>query len=91
MHQLITKEAIAVFKLELLSEIKRLISDGNLAEKSTDPDWLRCKAVRLLLNISPATLQNLRVTGKIRHRKVLGSYYNNKTDLKALFKEEIDG
>ncbi|MFD2968839.1 helix-turn-helix domain-containing protein [Sphingobacterium bambusae] len=88
MHQHITKEDLEVFKLELLSEIKRLINDENLALKPTDPGWLRSKAVRSLLNISPATLQNLRVTGRIRYRKVLGSYYYSKEDITLLFKDD---
>ncbi|WP_370877896.1 helix-turn-helix domain-containing protein [Sphingobacterium zeae] len=40
------------------------------------------------MNISPATLQTLRVTGKIRFKKVQGSYYYSKDDLQKLFEDE---
>ncbi|WP_313375344.1 hypothetical protein [Chishuiella sp.] len=36
--------------------------------------------------MSAATLQNLRISGKIRSRKIMGSYYYNKLDLENLFK-----
>ena len=41
----------------------------------------------VILGISPGTLQNLRVTGKIRYKKVMGSYYYNSADLEKLFRD----
>lgn len=43
--------------------------------------------VRKLMDMSPGLLQNLRVTRKVRFKKVLGSYYYNKEDLSNLFSE----
>jgi len=40
------------------------------------------------MNISLATLQNLRITGKIRYTKIMGSYYYSKGDLMQLFNKE---
>lgn len=51
-------------------------------------EWLKSRVVRKLMDMSPGSLQNLRVTGKVRLKKVLGSYYYNKSDLTNLFNEE---
>lgn len=50
-------------------------------------DWVKGKVARQLLNISPASLQTLRINGKLKYRKVLGSYYYNKKDIEKLFNE----
>jgi len=88
MEEQITKEDLRQFGFALLTEIRSI---ANSAEKnrSTDihPEWLKSRAVRKLLDMSAGSLQNLRVTGKIRHKKVLGSYYYNKMDLLKLFNE----
>jgi len=52
------------------------------------PEWLKSKAVRKLLDISAGSVQNLRVSQKVRFKKVLGSYYYNKEDLLKLFYDE---
>jgi hypothetical protein len=84
---IIKKEDLVFFKDELLFEIHKII-DEKLDDKgqSIEFDWLRSKAVRRLMDISPATLQNLRITGKVGYRKIMGSYYYNRTDLLNLFK-----
>jgi len=41
-----------------------------------------------MLDISAGTLQNIRVNGKIRYKKVLGSYYYSKSDILKLFDEK---
>ncbi|WP_394366102.1 helix-turn-helix domain-containing protein [Sphingobacterium faecium] len=61
---------------------------GSLVPPTEEFDWLRSKAIRKMMDISPATLQNLRITGKIRHKKVMGSYYYNRSDLQKLFQDE---
>ncbi|MCX8524572.1 helix-turn-helix domain-containing protein [Chryseobacterium formosus] len=83
----ITKQDLDNIKNEIISEIKLfLINDFNQnGKRNMDTEWLRSKAVRKILEISPATLQNLRISGKIRSKKILGSYYYNSKDLKSLF------
>lgn len=83
----ITKQDLDNLKNEIISEIKHLLkNDFNQHEKSNmDWEWLRSKAIRKILEISPATLQNLRISGKIRSKKIMGSYYYNSKDLKSLF------
>jgi hypothetical protein len=40
------------------------------------------------MSVSPATLQNLRITGKIGFKKVMNSYYYSRTDLLNLFGDD---
>ena len=86
----LTKNDLEVLKNQLISELEKLI-DLKLNSKSEKDNeefgWMRSKTIRRKLNISAATLQNLRITGKIRFKKVLGSYYYNSEDLQHLFDE----
>ena len=58
------------FKKQLLFEIKSLMKEygGQQTKK-----WLKSKDVRKLLNISPSTLQNLRVNGTLSFTKIGGT------------------
>lgn len=88
MENQITKEDLRQFRLLLLSDIEKLIENKKQITKANvdeDPEWIRSKSIRQILNISPATLQNLRISGKIEFRKVMGSYYYKKKDLQTFF------
>lgn len=89
MEDLITKKDLIQFRAQLLNDIQNIIKSNQLLEPPLQKmEWLRSKTVRQIMNISPGTLQNLRVSEKIRYRKVMGSYYYNYNDLLQLFKEE---
>ncbi|MGK6341922.1 helix-turn-helix domain-containing protein [Chryseobacterium sp. DT-3] len=82
----LSKQDLEMFRIRMLSDFQQLLQDQAVVKDEFD--WLRSKAIRKMMDISPATLQNLRITGKIRHRKVMGSYYYNKTDLLKMFDDE---
>ncbi len=85
----ITKNDLETLRSQILSDIGNLLQNKLTEDKGSEEfGWMRSKAIRKALNISASTLQNLRVTGKIRFRKVLGSYYYNKEDLQHLFDDE---
>ena len=91
MENNITKEDLMRFKELILSDLEKLLlsKENNKEEQNNeDPEWLRSKAIRKIMDISPGTLQNLRITGKVRHRKIMGSYYYNKADVAKLFNNE---
>jgi len=89
MEEIVTKEDLRQFGLLLLDSMRSIIQDNsNEAIGLLQPEWLKSKAVRKLLDISAGSIQNLRMTQKIRFKKVLGSYYYNKEDLLKLFKDE---
>ena len=69
--EFISKEDLKVFKGELLQEIKQLMQPGQGQSKK----WLKSNEVRKLLNISPGTLQNLRINGTLRYTKIGGMMY----------------
>lgn len=83
MNEQITKDDLRQFAQLIINEIK---NDRSKQEEFL-PDWLKSSIVKKSLCISSASLQSLRTTGKVRCRKILGSYYYSKTDLANLFKD----
>ncbi|KUJ62021.1 hypothetical protein AR687_10745 [Flavobacteriaceae bacterium CRH] len=89
MGEILTKEDLRQFGLLLLDSMRTIIQENNNEKnESSQSEWLKSKAVRKLLDISAGSVQNLRMTQKVRFKKVLGSYYYNKEDLIKLFKDE---
>lgn len=89
MNDMITKDDLRQFGLELLSNIGTLITQAKEVQNEiVDQEWIKSKQVRILMNMSPGSVQNLRVTQKVRFKKILGSYYYNKVDLLNLFTDE---
>jgi len=80
--EVITKEDLQTFRIQLLNDIKEIFSmDKN--ERKIKP-WLRSKEVRSILNISPGTLQKLRVTEKLKSSKIGNLHYYKKEDVEKL-------
>jgi hypothetical protein len=89
MSDIVTKDDLRQFGLLLINDIRKIVEQTETSEKDTiHPEWLKSRVARKLMDMSPGSIQNLRVTGKVRFKKVLGSYYYNKTDLLNLFSEE---
>ena len=83
--EVITKEDLQIFRIQLLNDIKELFTmERN--ERKLKP-WLRSKEVRNILNISAGTLQKLRITEKIKSSKVGNLHYYKKEDVEKLFDE----
>jgi hypothetical protein len=75
--EIITTDDLREFKLELLDNIKQLLSNNN---GQPQKKWLKSPDVRKLLNISPGTLQNLRINGTLPYTKVGGVIYYDMED-----------
>lgn len=71
----------------MIADIEKIL-EANFNNTQEDFGWLRSKAIRRMMDISAATLQNLRISEKIRFKKVMGSYYYSKEDLLKLFEYE---
>lgn len=85
----LTKQDLEVLRTQIVQDLKLLMNvKDDLIEIDNQFEWMRSKKIRNLMDISPATLQNFRISGKIRHKKIMGSYYYNKTDLLNLFENE---
>ena len=80
--QIITIEDLNEFRSLLLNDLKEIIQSKPQQTKQ----WLKSNEVRKLLNISPGTLQNLRVNGTLTYTKIGGIMYYNHADIEKLLK-----
>ena len=78
--QIITQEDLTEFRLTLLQDLKEILITQSQPEKK----WLKSKEVRKLLNISPGTLQNLRINGTLSYTKVGAIIYYDNNDIEKL-------
>ena len=79
--EVITKEDLQQFRLQLLNDIREMFKpqEGKLVKP-----WLKNSEVRKLLNISSNTVQRLRIAGKLRSSKVGGIHYYRYEDIEKL-------
>lgn len=82
--QIITTDDLREFKVELLDEIRVLISEQ---KNPMLKKWLKSLEVRRLLNISPGTLQTLRINGTLPFTKIGGTNYYNASDIDVLLSQ----
>lgn len=88
MENLLTKDDLRQLRILIVNDIKEFleIEIKKTPEDDLNSEWLRSKSVRKFLDISPGTLQNLRISGKIQFKQIMGSYYYKKSDLINMFK-----
>ncbi len=67
--EFITREDLIEFKNQIINEVAT-INQNHVPKK-----WLRSKEVREMLNISPGTLQALRINGHIPFSKLGGTLF----------------
>jgi len=79
--QLVTIEDLVDFKSELLGDIRKIIK-----EISGPPQkkWLKSHEVRKLLDISPGTLQNLRLNGTLPFSRIGSVIFYDYEDIQKL-------
>lgn len=75
-HQVVTKRDLLNFGNLLLNELKNATSTEN-----TQKQWLKSSEVRSLLKISPGTLQNLRINGTLKYKRIGGIIYYKYEDI----------
>jgi hypothetical protein len=78
--EIITREELIEFRNLLLNDLKEIINSKPQQSKQ----WLKSNEVRKLLNISPGTLQNLRINGTLSYTKIGGIMYYNHSDIDKL-------
>jgi hypothetical protein len=78
--EIITREELIEFRNLLLNDLKEIINSKPQQTKQ----WLKSNEVRKLLNISPGTLQNLRINGTLSYTKIGGIMYYNHSDIDKL-------
>ncbi|KAA5548126.1 helix-turn-helix domain-containing protein [Adhaeribacter rhizoryzae] len=78
--ELITKEDLQAFRLQLVNELKELLR----SHQPTTPEWLRSSEVRKKLKISASTLQNYRISGKLTASKVGSIHFYRSMEVERL-------
>lgn len=85
---IITLEDLQIFKQELLKDIEAIINKSNSEHHKR---YIRSADVMKLLQISPGTLQNLRINGSLPYTKVGGIIYYDTQEIQSLMtKNRID-
>ncbi len=79
--EIITVEDLQAFKTELINDIKDLLKE---LKGQPNKKWLKSYEVRKLLNISPGTLQNLRINGTLPYTKIGGVIYYDYADIQNM-------
>ena len=79
-HQMVTKRDLLNFGNLLLQEIKNSTTKSKTSEALPKP-WLKSTEVREILKISPSTLQNLRIKGTLKYKRIGGIIYYNYEDI----------
>jgi hypothetical protein len=79
-QELITKEDLEKFRETLLGDIKSLIHPV----PDDREEWLRCSEVRKMLKMSTGTVQNLRISGKLKSNKVGSIHFYKRSDVEDM-------
>ncbi|MEM1336719.1 MAG: helix-turn-helix domain-containing protein [Bacteroidota bacterium] len=78
---IITTDDLREFKMELLDDIKNLLAKQS---KGTLKKYLKSSEVMDLLQVSPGTLQNLRINGTLPYTKVGGIIYYDAEEIQKV-------
>ncbi len=81
---ILTTDDLYDFKLELLDEIKKLITPP--APQKTKR-YLKSSEVMEMLSISPGTLQNLRINGTLPYSKIGGIILYEEQEIQRVMEE----
>ena len=82
---ILTREDLAVFKEEFLSELKILFNQ----KYSSPKKWLKTDEVRKLLQVSAGTLQSLRISGTLTYTKLGGILYYDYEHIEKMMQENL--
>lgn len=78
--EIITKDDLNDFRTLLLNDIREIFTNKTNQNKQ----WLKSSEVRKLLNISPGTLQTLRINKTLSYTKVGGILYYDNSDIEKV-------
>ena len=82
---IITTDDLREFKIELLEEFRSILSQQNT--QLTLKRYLKSSEVMDLLQISPGTLQNLRINGTLPYTKIGGIIYYDAQEIQKIMEE----
>jgi hypothetical protein len=82
--EVITTDDLREFKLELLEDFKKLLSEQ---KGISSKKWVRSDEVKDILKISDGTLQNFRVNGTLPFSKIGGVLYYDLKDINSILEQ----
>ena len=82
---IITTDDLREFKIELLEEFRSILSQQNT--QLILKRYLKSSEVMDLLQISPGTLQNLRINGTLPYTKIGGIIYYDAQEIQQIMEE----
>jgi len=82
----VTKEDLEKFRIKLLEDIRGVLKE-NLNAQIENPVGYKTTDARKILNCSANKLVSLRISRKLRTKKIGGTLYYNKEDIKNLLEE----
>jgi hypothetical protein len=84
--EIVTKEDLEVFRKKLLADFKELIDYNN--QRYEEPiEGFKTSHVRKILGCSVNKLVSLRISRNLRTKKIGGTVYYNKDDVRRLLEE----
>ena len=81
--EIVTKQDLSEFRTSLLNDIAALL----LSKPQQTKQWLKSSEVRKMLNISPGTLQTLRINKTLSYTKIGGIIYYGYQDIEKLLEQ----
>ena len=85
--ELVTKQDLQALRMQLMSDIKMLLQAQNSQSSSQSIEGYKTKDVRRILGCSINKLVSLRTSRKIRWKKIGGTVYYNREDVRRLLEE----
>ncbi len=80
--EILTKDDLQQFKTDFFAEFKKVFK-----ENPTNPKYLQSFEVRKMFNISPGTLQHLRVSGQLPYTKLGGKIFYDSDDIRKMIEK----
>lgn len=84
---ILTTDDLREFKMELLEEIKKLLNEH--FQKADKKEFLRSTQVMEMLQISPGTLQGLRINGTLPFIKIGGLIFYEAGEIERILMENL--
>ncbi|MEP7372343.1 MAG: helix-turn-helix domain-containing protein [Chitinophagaceae bacterium] len=84
--EIVTKEDLHSFRVQLMNDIKEMLSHA-MQPKPESMHGYKTSDVRKILGCSVNKLVSLRISRKLRTKKVGGTLYYNRDDIKRLVDE----
>lgn len=82
--QVLTTDDLYEFKTQLFEELKKLMDHK---PQSSKKKYLKSSEVMEMLQVSPGTLQNLRINGTLPYSKIGGIIFYDAEEINLIMKE----